>query len=57
MREDADVELSAPLDRLARDDTSRFNRLSADATPFERLNPEFAKRDIIAAGRVTFYGT
>src|SRR5262249_39802028 len=53
--EDADIELAAPLDRLAGNDTAGLDGGRADPAGFERLEPELAEGHVVAAGRITSY--
>jgi hypothetical protein len=53
--EDADVELAAPLDRLAGDDAAGLDGLGADAARLQRLQAVIAEGDVVAAGGVTSY--
>ena len=51
----ADVELAAPLDRLAGHDAAGLDGLGADPAGLERLQAELAEGDVVAAGGVTSY--
>ena len=55
VRENADVKLTFGAEVLLRRDTTGFDRLRANPAAFERLEPEIAKADRLAAGRVSAY--
>src|SRR5260221_4264010 len=46
VREDPDVELAAPLDRLAGDDAPGLDRGGGDLARFQRLEPVLAEGDV-----------